>query len=161
MQYMQSQHHHQILHDHSEHQHQHYQHPPTLLPPLTPVAGQQVPSYRAQNRPQYASVSVDVSAGPSVRQATTEQPYQHPHYYHHNPSIQNYQQHSQELHPHQQQTPSQHQLHRQSDQNPVQVKYEFESPARPVEWYPQPNTQLANNGHHTRGYVQGNSHVNN
>jgi hypothetical protein len=145
MQYMQSQHQ-QILHDHPEHQHQHQQHqqPPTLLPPLTPVAGQQ---YRAQNRPQYAPVSANVSAGHPVRQVTTEQPYNH--YYH-----SNFQQHSQELR-HQHQTQLQH-------HNPVQVKYEFESPpiVRPVEWYShsQANTQLTTNGHTQSGYLQG-SHV--
>lgn len=136
--YMQSQHQ-QMLHDHSEqHQHQQHQQPP-LLPPL--VAGQQVSSYRPQNRPQFPHVSANVSAGP-VRQVTTEQPYQHP-YYHHS----GFQQHSQELHHHQNQTPSQH--HRQSEHNPVQVKYEFER----SEWYPhQTNTQL--NGHTQSGYGQ-------
>jgi hypothetical protein len=144
------------MHDH-QHQQQHQQ-PPTLLPPLTPVAGQQVSPYRAQNRPQYASVSANVSAGPSsVRQVTTEQPYQHHPYYQHS----NLQQHSQELHHHQHQTPSQHQLqHRQSDHNPVQVKYEFESPRPPVDWYPQANTHTNSGLHNSQsGYVPGSSHT--
>src|SRR4051812_47789600 len=153
MQRMES--HQQILHDH---QHQQHQQPPTLLPPLT-VAGQQVSPYRAQNRPQYASVSTNVSAGPPVRQITTEQPYQHHPYYQHS----NFQQHSQELHHHQHQTPSQHQLqHRQSDHNPVQVKYEYESPpiVRPVEWYSQANTHTNSGLHNSQsGYVQGSSHA--
>jgi len=149
MQRMESQHQ-QMLHDHSEQHHQHqHQQPPTLLPPLTPVAGQQVSSYRPQNRPQY---SANVSAGPSVRQVTTEQPYQHHPYYH-----PNFPQHSQELHHHHQQTPPQH--HRQSDHNHVQVKYEFDSPIARPEWYSQANTQLTSNGHTQSGYVQGNSHV--
>jgi hypothetical protein len=132
MQRMES--HQQMVHDHSEqHQHQHQQ-PPTLLPPLNPVAGQQVSSYRPQNRPQYSHVSANVSAGP-VRQVTTEQPYQHHPYYHHS----GFQQHSQ--------APSQH--HR-TDHNPVQVKYEFESPIARPEWYSQANTQL--NGHTQSGY---------
>ncbi|RIA92931.1 hypothetical protein C1645_39483 [Glomus cerebriforme] len=131
MQRMESQH--QMLHEHSEHhQHQQHQQPPTLLPPLTPVAGQQVPSYRA--RPQYSPVSANVSASSSQ-----EQSYHHPYY--------RFQQH-------QHQTPSQH--HRQSDHNPVQMKYELES--RP-EWYSQANTQLTSNGHTQSGYVQGSSHV--
>ncbi|GBB88526.1 hypothetical protein RclHR1_15050002 [Rhizophagus clarus] len=140
MQRMESQHQ-QMLHDHSEqHQHQQHQQPPTLLPPLNPVAGQQVSSFRPPNRPQFSHVSANVSAGP-VRQATTEQPYQHHPYYHHHSG---FQQHPQELH-HQHQTPSQH--HRQTDHNPVQVKHEYES--RP-DWYSQTNTQL--NGHTQSGY---------
>ncbi|CAG8437700.1 3818_t:CDS:2 [Funneliformis caledonium] len=128
-----------------------------IVDPMT-LHEQQVPSYRAQPRPPYASVPTDVSAGPSVRQVTTEQSY-HPPYYHHQPSIQNFQE---PHHRQQQQAPSQHQIHRQSDHNPVQVKYEFESSAaRPVDWYSQQNTQLTNNGHtHGQsGYVQGSSQV--
>ncbi|CAG8673614.1 13241_t:CDS:2 [Rhizophagus irregularis] len=106
------------------------------------MAQQQVSSYRPQNHPQFSHVSANVSAGP-VRQVTTDQPYQHHPYYHHS----GFQQHSQELHHPQNQTPSQH--HRQSEHNPVQVKYEFER----SEWYPhQTNTQL--NGHTQSGYGQ-------
>ncbi|CAG8732012.1 7532_t:CDS:2 [Gigaspora margarita] len=137
--------HQQVLHDHPE-QHHHHQQPPLSLPPLTPVAGQQVASFRNHARPQYAAVSTEVTPGPSARPVTTEQVYQQHHYYN-----QHMQQHSSESHQHNIQTQHlDHVQQRQPDHHPVQIKYESESPIlRPVDWYP----------HSQQSYVQGNPHV--
>ncbi|CAG8582191.1 16227_t:CDS:2, partial [Racocetra fulgida] len=97
------------------------------------------------SRPQYATVSAEVTPGPSARPVTAEQVYQH-HYYN-----QHVQQHSSESHQHNLQTQHlDHVQQRQPDHHPVQIKYESESPIlRPVDWY----------SHSQQSYVQSNPHV--